>query len=54
MAYLDYHRTVVGYHGTSAKIADALVEGAPFRESVSVNEWLGSGVYFWEYASKQA
>jgi hypothetical protein len=54
MAYLDYHRTVVGYHGTSAKIADALVAGEPFKESDSINEWLGTGIYFWEYAPKQA
>jgi len=54
MAYLDYHRTVVGYHGTSAKVATELVDGNPFEPSTSVNEWLGSGVYFWEYAPKQA
>ncbi len=54
MAYLDYHRTVVAHHGTSAKIADALIDGQPFQESTSVNEWLGSGVYFWEYGPKQA
>ena len=54
MAFLDYHRTVVGYHGTSSEIADALVEGTPFRESADVDEWLGTGVYFWEYAPKQA
>ncbi len=54
MAYLDYHRTVIGYHGTSAKIADALVNGEPFKESASPYDWLGTGVYFWEYAPKQA
>jgi hypothetical protein len=54
MDYLDYHRTVIGYHGTSAKIASALVDGEPFKESNSVSEWLGTGVYFWEYAPKQA
>jgi hypothetical protein len=54
MAYLDYHRTVIGYHGTSAKVADALVDGEPFTVSTSINEWLGSGIYFWEYAPKQA
>jgi hypothetical protein len=54
MAYLDYHRTVIGYHGTSAKVADALVEGEPFKVSTSISEWLGSGIYFWEYAPKQA
>lgn len=50
MAFLDYHRTVVGYHGTSSEIADALVEGTPFRESADVDEWLGTGVYFWTCA----
>jgi hypothetical protein len=54
MAYLDYNRTVVGYHGTSEEIADALVNGEPFTESSGVSEWLGFGVYFWEYAPKQA
>ncbi len=54
MAYLDYHRTVIGYHGTSAKVADALVEGEPFKVSTSISEWLGSVIYFWEYAPKQA
>jgi hypothetical protein len=54
MAYLDYHRTVIGYHGTSTEIADALVDGKPFKESAKTYEWLGSGVYFWEYAPQQA
>jgi len=54
MAYLDYHRTVIGFHGTSAKVADDLVAGEPFTPSTSDNEWLGNGVYFWEYAPKQA
>jgi hypothetical protein len=54
MAYLDYHRTVIGYHGTSAAVADSLVAGEPFTHSSGDNEWLGSGIYFWEYAPKQA
>jgi hypothetical protein len=54
MPYLDYHRTVIGYHGTSANVADDLVNGKPFKESTSDNEWLGAGIYFWEYAPKQA
>ena len=49
MAYLDYHRTVIGYHGTTANVADDLVAGEPFVPSESVDEWLGNGVYFWEY-----
>src|SRR4051812_926418 len=52
--YLDYHRTIVAYHGTSVAIADELVAGRPFRESTNTDDWLGSGAYFWEYAPKQA
>jgi hypothetical protein len=52
--FADYYRTVVGYHGTSAVIADDLVAGAPFRACANADDWLGAGIYFWEYAPKQA
>jgi hypothetical protein len=52
--YRDYHRTVVAYHGTSVLEADRLVEGQAFKPSDKAYEWLGRGVYFWEYAPKQA
>lgn len=52
--YLDYHRTIIGFHGTTAEIAGRLVAGGPFRPSANTDDWLGSGVYFWEYAPKQA
>jgi len=52
--YRDYHRTIVGYHGTTAEIADLLVDGRGFEQSKRPYDWLGKGVYFWEYASKQA
>jgi hypothetical protein len=52
--YLDYHRTIIGYHGTTAEIADRLVAGVPFKPSGNTDDWLGTGVYFWEYAPKQA
>jgi hypothetical protein len=45
MAYLDYHRTVIGYHGTSAKVADALVGGEPFTESTSIDYLSFSDVF---------
>lgn len=50
----DYHRTVVGYHGTRRSTAERLVRGAPFRESDNDDDWLGNGIYFWEYAPQQA
>ncbi len=52
--FADYHRTIVGFHGTSAAIADQLVDGAPFQASTNADDWLGTGIYFWEYAPRQA
>jgi len=52
--YSDYHRTVIGFHGTTTELADGLVAGKPFADSNKDDEWFGKGVYFWEYAPKQA
>ena len=51
----DYHRTVVGYHGTGLRAALCIVnriEG--FRWSRRDFDWLGHGIYFWEHAPEQA
>jgi hypothetical protein len=50
----DYHRTIVGYHGTRKATAARLVDGEPFGPSENDDDWLGHGVYFWEYAPQQA
>ncbi len=53
--YADYHRTVVGYHGTRRQTALEIVQGARgFEPSDNDDDWLGHGVYFWEYAPQQA
>jgi len=52
--YSDYHRTVIGYHGTDAQTAERLVAGESFKISEADDEWFGSGYYFWEHAYKQA
>jgi hypothetical protein len=52
--FRDYHRTIVAYHGTTVSEADRLVDGQAFKPSSKPTEWLGHGVYFWEYAPKQA
>ena len=52
--YSDYHRTVLGFHGTTKEAAKKLVDGKPFQDSDEDDEWFGKGVYFWEYAPKQA
>lgn len=51
----DYHRTVVGYHGTGLSAALRIVNHVEnFRWSERDYDWLGRGIYFWEYAPKQA
>ena len=52
--YVDYHRTVIGYHGTTEQAAERLVAGEPFTDSDADDEWFGKGVYFWEHAFQQA
>jgi hypothetical protein len=54
VSFRDYHRTVIGYHGTTAETAERLVDGAPFKPSDNDDDWFGNGIYFWEYAPKQA
>jgi hypothetical protein len=53
--YEDYHRTVVGYHGTGLTAALRIVNRVEgFRWSERDYDWLGRGLYFWEYGPKQA
>ncbi len=52
--YRDYHRTVIAFHGTTSQVADRLVNGGAFTPGSKSYEWLGKGIYFWEYAPKQA
>ena len=52
--YADYHRTVIGYHGTTEQAAERLVAGEPFTDSDADDEWFGKGIYFWEHAFQQA
>jgi hypothetical protein len=53
--FVDYHRTIVGYHGTRRSIALKAVLGeSPLEWSYDAGAWLGYGIYFWEYAPQQA
>lgn len=55
MRVLDYNRTVVGYHGTRRSVAPDIVRRKrSFTDSRNPDDWLGHGVYFWEYAPRQA
>jgi len=51
----DYHRTVVGFHGTQINKALSVVSGFEELEaSHNPHDWLGHGIYFWEHGPKQA
>ena len=50
----DYDRTLVAFHGTTKSAAEKLVAGTPFGKSQNDDDWLGHGIYFWEYAPQQA
>jgi hypothetical protein len=51
----DYHRTIIGYHGTRSDIARGIVSHErDFHPSSNDDDWLGHGIYFWEYAPQRA
>lgn len=47
-------RVVLGYHGTTRDALDAVLAGAPLRVSRNRWDWLGDGIYFWEYGPVRA
>jgi hypothetical protein len=47
-------RYVIGYHGCSKSTAARILAGEPFVPSANEWDWLGEGVYFWEYAPARA
>jgi len=49
-----YDRIVIGYHGCDAKVATRLLDGQSFVPSVNDYDWLGTGIYFWEYGADRA
>ena len=51
---MRYDRTVVAYHGCDATVAERLLRGEPFRRSENDYDWLGTGIYFWEYGADRA
>jgi hypothetical protein len=53
-ALMKYDRTIIAYHGCDAATADLLLRGKPFRKSQNDYDWLGEGVYFWEYGADRA
>jgi len=53
-ALLRDSRIVLGYHGTSIERAQTILLSGQFIPSENDYDWLGHGVYFWEYAPIRA
>jgi hypothetical protein len=51
---MRYDRVVVAYHGCDAAVAERLLAGESFRRSENDYDWLGAGIYFWEYGADRA
>jgi len=53
-----FTRIVLGYHGCDPAFADSLIRGdrriADWQPSQNPYDWLGHGIYFWEYAPERA
>ncbi len=47
-------RTVFAYHGCDETAAERLLFGEKFKHSENSYDWLGSGIYFWEYGPNRA
>jgi hypothetical protein len=51
---MKYDRTIVAYHGCDTEVAERLLRGDPFKKSQNDYDWLGEGIYFWEYGADRA
>lgn len=53
-----FARVVLGYHGCDVDFAESILSGdtniRDWRESRNRYDWLGHGIYFWEYAPERA
>lgn len=47
-------KAFIGYHGTDAESAASILEGKKFLPSGSWRDWLGKGIYFFEFDTHQA
>lgn len=51
---MKYDRTVIAYHGCDASVARELLDRGVFKPSQNDYDWLGAGIYFWEYGYDRA
>lgn len=51
---MHYDRTVIGYHGCDEAVVRELLAGGSFKPSINDYDWLGTGIYFWEWGLERA
>jgi hypothetical protein len=52
---LNYQRTILAYHGCDRTVAESVLLGRSRLEaSHNDYDWLGAGLYFWEYGPQRA
>ena len=51
---LKYDRTIIAYHGCDVSAAARIFAGESFKKSQNDYDWLGEGIYFWEYGFDRA
>jgi hypothetical protein len=51
---VKYDRTIIAYHGCDVSVAERVLAGEPFKKSENRYDWLGEGIYFWEYGADRA
>jgi hypothetical protein len=51
---VHYERLIAGYHGCDASVAEQILAGGKFVMSENAYDWLGRGVYFWEFGPDRA
>jgi hypothetical protein len=52
---MRYDRMIIGYHGCARSVAEAVVAGrAQLQPSDNSYDWLGRGIYFWEFGYRRA
>ena len=51
---MERGRIVIGYHGCNENVAKRVLDGEPLKASKNDYDWLGHGVYFWEFGAIRA
>ena len=55
MRHLDYQRTFIAYHGCDGALANRVLQtGETLKVSENDYDWLGSGIYLWEFGLDRA